>query len=164
MVKINTTKGFTLIEILLVVALVSIITFWGLFMSVDNYHQSSFINERDTLVSALTHARSQAINNVCIGTSAVHCTNGKDHGVHIKTSGGLVIEYIVFQGTTYNPNDPTNEIIQTNYTTSTPGPNEVYFERISGKVNAPAAIVLNGIASETSTINIGTEGQIYWDH
>jgi len=56
-----------------------IITAFGLVMNMNAFRGFSFRNDRDTMVAALQKARSQAINNICLGTG---CTDGKPHGVY----------------------------------------------------------------------------------
>ncbi len=161
----NLNKGFTLMEVLLVIGLFSIVASLGLFVSLDSYNNSSFHNERGLLVSALMRARSQAINNVCLDATGVPpCTDGKPHGVHIDN--GVVTQYILFQGSTYSLTDATNEPVKTNYSITSSGANEVIFQELSANVAAaiptPVKITLQGGVNESSDISIGLEGQISW--
>jgi prepilin-type N-terminal cleavage/methylation domain-containing protein len=156
------SKGFTLMEVLLVIGLITIVASFGLFVSMDSYNSSSFQNDRNLLVSTLMRARSESINNVCLSTTSSPCTDGKPHGVHLDTSGGLVTQYVLFQGTTYNPTDPINEIIKTNHYLTISGTTDVYFTELSDSVTTPVTITLKDNSTSTSDINIGGEGQITW--
>src|ERR1700690_15728 len=125
---LSKNKGITLIEVIVVIALVAIVSSFGLFISMDNYNDSSFRNERDLFISALMHARAQAMDNTCLDTSTVNCTDGKEHGVYIdKTGNDVVTDYVIFQGATYNAEDPTNEIIKANHYITSSGASEVDF-------------------------------------
>ena len=64
---LSLSKGFTLMEVLVVIALLGVIFSLSVFISLDTYRGSSFRNERDTLVGVLQEARSEAMNNICIG-------------------------------------------------------------------------------------------------
>lgn len=155
-------KGFTLLEILITIGLLAIVASLGLFVSMESYHNSSFHNERDLFISALQHARAQAVNNVCIGLS---CTEGQPHGVHIVTTAGTVTHYIVFQGTTYNSVDPLNTVIDVGKNISqnlqVTGMTDVYFDQLSASTT-PTTITLQNNLGESSVITIGNEGQISW--
>ena len=61
--KICIARGFTLIEILVVVAIFTILASLGLFMTMDAYRATSSRSERDIVVSLLEQARSRAMNN-----------------------------------------------------------------------------------------------------
>jgi prepilin-type N-terminal cleavage/methylation domain-containing protein len=156
-------RGFTLIEVLVVIGLITIIASIGLFVSIDTYHDSTFHNSRDLLVSALQHARALAVNNVCVGT----CTDGKPHGVHIVfDTGSNVSKFIVFQGTVYNPADTNNISFEIKKNVSATfratGITDVYFTELSGNPNTTGNINLSDNLGENSVITIGSEGQILW--
>lgn len=129
----------------------------------DTYNNSSFKNERDLFISVLMHARAQAMHNICI-TSTLACTSGKAHGVHMDTVDGILTDYVLFQGETYDMTDPANEVIETTHFIESNGANEIVFEQLSGTVTNPVIITLTGSENESSVVTISTEGQIYWTH
>ncbi len=150
-------------EILVTIGLITILASLGLFVSMETYRNSSFRSERDVLIGALQHARSQAINNVCLGSG---CTEGQPHGVHIVINGsGFVTQFVVFQGTAYNPTAPTNATIEVAQNISQimtmTGATDIYFDQLSASTTA-TTITLTDNISESSTIIIGNEGQISW--
>jgi prepilin-type N-terminal cleavage/methylation domain-containing protein len=57
-------KGFTLLEIILAMAILFSVIAFGLAISYQDFQSSSFRNERDSLVAAMRRARSLAMNNV----------------------------------------------------------------------------------------------------
>ena len=57
-------RGFTLIEIVVVIALFTIITSLGLIMGLDAFRNTLHRSEVATVVSLLEKARSRAVNNI----------------------------------------------------------------------------------------------------
>ena len=90
----KTRAGMTLAEVIVVMAILSIVAAISLAVSMDSYRGYAFRGDRDMLVAVLQKARSQAINNICRGSS---CTNGKPHGVHFASPG----QYVIFEGTDF---------------------------------------------------------------
>ena len=155
--------GFTLIEIMMVMAFVAIIGGFTLIVSLDSYREYNFHSDRDLLVSALQRARSQAEGNVCLGAS---CTDGLPHGVSIHPADHPT-DYVIFQTIDANPDyahrDATQDVlIETNpATVFTPGSAEFVFGSLSGNPTTPGTITLSA-AGHSSTVTIGQEGQITW--
>ena len=156
--KIYTPKnGFTLIEMLVVLSIFILMAGAVLSALMDSFQEYSFQDEQDTLVSTLQKARSDAMNNVCIGV----CSGGQNHGVHFESN-----RYIIFQGNIYNPIDVTNEIIPYSPSVSLHGLSDVVFSRFSGNASTTPEdkwdIVLSDTLGHTSTTTVNTEGQITW--
>lgn len=148
-------RGFTLTEILIVMALISVVAGLSTIMSMDNYHSYSFSNERDLIVAVLHKARSQAINNMCLGAG---CTDGRPHGVHIVGN-----QYTVFQGPTFAGRDSAvDEIVRANAPVTLTGATDVIFSQLSGSASSTASITISDATAHTSTITINSEGQISW--
>ncbi|HEY9585496.1 MAG TPA: prepilin-type N-terminal cleavage/methylation domain-containing protein [Candidatus Paceibacterota bacterium] len=149
--------GFTLIEILVVVALLATISGFGLIVGMDSYRGYAFRADRDTLVSLLQRARSQSINNICIGAS---CTNGKPHGVFIDATSG---QYILFQGAAYATRDSVvDEVTGVSPLVKHSGLTEVVFAQLSGDASSTGDIILSGTAGQVSTTSVNAVGQIAW--
>src|SRR3989339_112068 len=85
---ISPKSGFTLLEVMIVVAILAIIMGVTMSSGFGFYNNQSLIGERDGLVSLLRHARGRAMNNM----------NQSSHGVYISTSTN---QYILFQGASY---------------------------------------------------------------
>ena len=150
-------RGVTLIEIVIVLALVVIVGKAALLVSFDSYRDSSFRTDRMALVTALEHARAESIGGVC---EAAPCTDAQPHGVMIGSS-----TYIVFEGPDYASRDQDADVsIEANPATLRSGLMEIVFATSSGDVAHPGTIILTDTASRTSTITVGDEGQISWSN
>lgn len=163
-------KGFTLLEIAIVIAIISVLAAVGLIFGLQNYLSYATKNERDVLVSVLIKARSQAINNVCIGSS---CSNGVSHGVKLtyNPTTYALEKYTIFQGTTYNANDPLNEDITPSHqlffsTTPANTVSQVVFQQLSGTVSLGGSgvgvMTLSDTTGRSFTISLTSEGRIAW--
>jgi len=139
--------GFTLIEILIVVGILSILVGLGLFIGNDFYRGYNLRLERSVMVSALQKARNQSMSN--IGQS--------NHGVYLTNDG-----FTIFQGPSYaGRSTSSDQIILSNLSVTHSGLNEIVFSQLSGQSNASGTITLNNGISST-TINVNYEGAISW--
>lgn len=158
----NLNKGFTLMEVLLVIGLLAMIFGLTAFSGMDSYHGSSFRNERDGMIGALQRARNQATNSICLGGAG--CTGSLPHGVHFTNT-----EYTIFQGNAYNAADPLNDVIDINapIQMSLGGFTDVIFSQFSGDASTvpsgtPSLTLTDSITGRNSVITIGGFGQITW--
>ena len=141
----SSSNGFTFVEILVVMAIITFMAGIGFFLSSDVFRSSSFSSDTDSLGIALQRARSQAINNI----------DEKPHG--IKITGG---DYIIFEGISYASRDTSkDETIKGNSTFTFTGPTEVVFTQLSGQCSLCGDIVIND-GSRTATILLNFEGRI----
>lgn len=151
--RTNSTTGFTVIELLLVLALVGIVSAFGLAMSLSSVARSSVQTERDLFVTLLLRgARAEAIANA----------GEEPRGIYIDNQNH---RYILFSGSSYSNNNATNRAIpytDDSLSISNTGGDTIIFEQLSGNVTTGAGTisVTNGVA--TQTININTVGQIDW--
>lgn len=139
-------KGFTLIEIIIAVFILTSIGALALFIGLDQYRSYALTAERDTILAILKKARNQAMNNI----------NEDPHGLSIQTS-----QYVIFQGASYASRIAANdEIIPKSASISTGGITEAVFNQLRGNIStAPGDItVSNNI--RTFTISINSEGRI----
>ena len=153
-------RGYTMIELVIVFALISLGLALTLFISMGDYTRSSFNDERDVILSTLYKARSQSINNMCFGDS---CTDGKTHGVYFGTAG----QYVVFQGDSYATRDAdVDEIITANgKAVSVSGITEVTFGRLRGDASVTplnTALTVQNTSGNVSVITVEPEGRIWW--
>ncbi len=154
-------KGFTLIELMIVLSIISLVVGIGLFFDFDSFRGHSFNSDRDTLISALQHARAKAVNNICRGDGS-ECSGGKPHGVYIDD---LNDKYVIFQGSNYSSSSPFNVILDASPTMTYEVGSlaKIVFEQLSGNVTSVGDIKLKDDASgRTSVITINSEGQIIW--
>jgi len=138
---------------------------FALFVSMDSYRGFSFRSERDTIISVLQKARSQAISNVCLGSG---CTDGKSHGVHIDMVNK---QYIIFQGANFIAGDATNQVIPENDKSISFSPNpppDIIFNQLTADAQdqtamscTPANCSITLIqGTNNTTVQINAEGQI----
>jgi prepilin-type N-terminal cleavage/methylation domain-containing protein len=140
-------RGFTLYEVLVVIAILAVLSGLGLFASIDFYKSYAFYSERNIVVSAIQKARSQSLANI----------NESKHGVYFGTNN-----YVIFQGENYDFRSAIyDEIIQTNSLVANSGLTEIVFEQLSGLPSATGTIALSDNL-RSSTISIGNEGRINW--
>lgn len=151
-------SGFMVLELVVVMGLLAIVGSLGLFMSMDSLRGGAFRDERDMVVSSLQRARSQAINNICLGSG---CVEGQKHGVHIGSG-----EYVIFQGENYDAATSTNIIIKSvSAAVFATGTENTVFNNLSGNLSVPtpAIITVFGLSRQaSSTISINAEGRITW--
>lgn len=154
------TRGFTLLESLVVLSIFTMLGGLGLIVSLDSYRGYAFRGERDTIVRVLAKARSQSLSNVCIGAT---CTDGKPHGVRIATGG-----YTIFQGASYDARESgVDELIasqSSGVSISGGAPIDVVFAQLSADVALPQSIMLVDDAGHSSAISVSAVGRISWSN
>ncbi len=156
---IKSGKGFTLIEVLIVIAILTLVLSLSMILSMDDYRGYSFRDERNKIIGLLEKSRSQAINNICLDIS---CDNGVSHGVYILNN-----TFTAFEGTSWSTRHPAqDEITEINKTITISGVNEVVFSQLSGDATTTpktiSDITLTDISGHNSVITINTEGNISW--
>lgn len=146
-------KGFTLIELVIVIAIFSIVATFGLFLSMDFYRTYNSNIAITKIVSVLSKARAQSLANI----------NEKEHGVHIDEG-----KYILFSRVApaifglQAPEDleiPAGSGV--NLATT-----DIIFERLTGKarnsISACPCYVEIESQGVTKTITVNSEGGIDW--
>ena len=147
-------KGFTYIELLMVIGIIGVILSFGIVMNIDSVTRTSILQERDLVVSLLlASARAQALANV----------DDVSHGIHIDNTNH---RYVFFKGNNYVEDATSNRI--TPFTsehitiTHSSGATDILFERLSGNVSAGAGtLIISGNGME-QRITITDVGQIDW--
>jgi prepilin-type N-terminal cleavage/methylation domain-containing protein len=151
--QIIRTVGFSLIELVLVMALVGVVASFSVAMSMSSLAKNAVTQERDLFITLLLRStRTAALANI----------DSVAHGVFIDNSSH---QYTLFNGTTYNSSDPSNRVIpysNNNLTFHSNGGDTIIFEPLSGNVisGTGTIAIANGVA--TSTIIIRDNGQIDW--
>jgi len=141
-------KGFTFIEIIMVVAILMALAGLGLIFGIDFYKTYSLDTERNVVSSILQKARSRAQNNF----------NQSSHGVYFQSDN----YYVIFQGVSYVSRDVAyDQLIPKNQALSISGISETIFEQLNGDSQIAGDVILNN-NRRTSIISINNEGGINW--
>lgn len=139
-------EGFTLIEILIAVGLLTLIVSLGLILSMDFYRTYAFNYEKDLLVSLLQQARSRSMANI----------NQLEHGVGFDTDEHA---YRVFEGTSVQTFE-ANKAIEINWDED----DDVVFSQLEGACQtcSPTTITLSGFGKNIDII-INNQGRIDYE-
>ncbi len=169
--KISTAKahqaqaGFTLIELLVVLGMLAMVGSLALVVSMTSYRGYSFRNERDSLISSLERARSEAVSNMCFSSAGAPCINGKPHGLHIMSG-----QYVVFQGTSWASRDSAvdEQVPIQSKAIMFSGVSDVVFDELVGTaVTIPAApmkiTLTDPTGKDVSVVSLTPEGRICVD-
>lgn len=138
-------RGFTLIEIIIVVALFSALVSFGLFMSMETYRGTLFRSERSIVVSALEKARSRALANM------------------YQTPWGVCFvapNYVIFRGTSCAPDLETNETIPANAANPAIFSAPIVFSQLAATTTGGSVTLAQD--GRTTTITVNYEGAISW--
>jgi len=138
--------GFTLIEILVVLALITAIASLGVTAGIDSYQRFLFRSNVDTATSLLQKARSSAIHNI----------GETNHGVDFDH---VPEKFVLFRGSSYLTRDSSFDLLVDRNKAITPsGLSEVVFEQLSGETADGDIVLTDGV--RTTTIEINHEGGI----
>ncbi len=146
LIRSSHQKGFTIAEVLITLAILSVLFSIGLPVGWDFYTTYQFDSETQTFVAALEQARSAALVN----------RNQSAHGVYFDTN-----DFIVFQGSsfatrnvTFDKKMPRNSIITIS------GSNEIVFTSLSAET---ASSTYNfAFNTKNRTIYVTTQGGIIY--
>ncbi len=142
-------NGFTLIEVLVVIGLLSVIAMMTIVTGISTVNRDTLAEERDLLVLLIAQARSRALANV----------NQSAHGVHI--AGNV---YTQFEGESLAGSDPAKHrtIPRASNVTISPIDVDIVFSQRSGNVTTGAGTITLAKESHTMTIEINNAGRIEW--
>lgn len=150
--SVKTNKGFSIIEIMIVLGIFSLIMGTGLFISTNSFENHYFISEEKLTASLLRAARSRALNNF----------NQSPHGLLISNN-----EFILFEGNNFNPENNDNENFPRNksveITSDFENENDetiVVFENLTGRASPDEGSIFLKNKTSSSTIRIFYEGRI----
>lgn len=151
-------RGFTLLEVIVVMALTTVIGGITLFVTMETYSRSALHTEKDSFIALLQRARMLSMNNICLG----ECEDGRPHGVHV-TDGG----YVLFQGVAYDPNDPLNTTFPAEPSLKRAGSlmeRDVVFTALSGDSDCDPVceLSLQAPGGPTAIVSITGDGRILW--
>jgi prepilin-type N-terminal cleavage/methylation domain-containing protein len=145
--KQNNKKGFTLIEIVIVLTIFCLITSFGLVIDLNTFKTNTFSNEESKVVSILAKARSRAMTNYY----------NSAHGVCY-----LAPNYIIFRDGVCDGSG-TDETILANVNIAS-SPATIFptfiFSRLTGNTTGATIHITDGI--KNTDIIINDEGTINW--
>ncbi len=153
MKKVELEKGFTLMEMLVVIGLVGVIATMSLFIDINSFRGDAFRSEVNNLGLALQTARADALNNI----------DQEQHGVAINPAG--YEGYVIFEGNSYDERDSSkDEDTKSSYevTFSPTSPTEITFEQLSGDAEDTDITMIDPNRNITAVISINHEGKISW--
>lgn len=148
MLKQKPTAGFTLLEVLIVVMILSTIVSTALFFSYGEYRNTARRSESVIVATLLRSARSQAMSTV----------GGVAHGLAFLPDG-----YMRFAGASLAASDPASrEFVPLSYHVwfATSSPREVVFAPLSGTTSEATIILIDAETDSSSSITITYEGHI----
>lgn len=154
-------RGFTFIELIIVVGLIGILLTFSMVMSFSSISRSSVIQERDLFVSLLlTGTRAKAIANV----------SQKSHGIHIDNA---CHRYILFVGNPPTPALPSDGVCSpkdsreipftnTSLSVTNTGGSSIVFAQLSGDALTGVGTLTFAMGSTTQEVEINSAGRINW--
>lgn len=146
-------RAFTMIELLVVVAIISILTGMTLFGFGGIANNNALTGAHRQVLSALEEARARALAS----------SNDSAHGVHFSATA-----LTLFEGDTYDVSDPSNRVITLSGRVSVSditlagGGTEIVFLKASGATTQAGTITVSLVsdASVSRTVVVETSGRI----
>lgn len=133
-------------EIVIVLALVSLIAAIGPTFSSSSISRSYALSERDLLVGLLTQTRANALANV----------HKSAHSLYVDSNS-----YVLYEGTNYSSGNTTNRIVPRLSKAQVTGLQTVTFLQLTADVVNPGTITITG-DTETYIVEINDAGRINW--
>ncbi|OGG43916.1 hypothetical protein A3G50_02805 [Candidatus Jorgensenbacteria bacterium RIFCSPLOWO2_12_FULL_42_11] len=139
-------KGFTILELMLVVGMLIVIFSLGFPIAFDFYKNYQLRAEGDKFISLLETTRNSSMINL----------NQLPHGIYRDNDN-----FVIFEGNSFAArNQSQDQNFPRAKTISVAGPNEIIFNSLSGQADSSAFVFNNGIKS--FNIYVNQEGQINW--
>jgi prepilin-type N-terminal cleavage/methylation domain-containing protein len=139
-------KGFSLIEVLIVLGVVGVIASIGTIFSMGSVSRSYTLSERDLLVGLLTQTRAKALANV----------HESAHSLHIATS-----TYVLYEGTIFSVSNSTNKHIPRVSKATLTGLDTTTFLPLTADVASSGVITVSG-DTQSYEIEVNSIGRINW--
>lgn len=154
MIHNSSSKGFSLVELLLALSIVAIVAVVGV-TSLSNFNTEKALSlEAGKVVSLLVKARSLTLS----------AKGGDVYGVHFDTD-----KAVLFKGTSYvagtagNQAQPVNSAVRISATVLAGGGAEVLFKKLSGTTTQSGTVTLASVknGSLTKVVTISVTGTAY---
>jgi prepilin-type N-terminal cleavage/methylation domain-containing protein len=140
-------RGFTLIEVLIVIALLALAAGATLIIGTDSIGRATASRERDMVASLLHTARAEALANV----------DEKKHGVHVGSDS-----YVLFSGNSYSAGASDNREFPKEGAVTVSGPSDIIFDALSAKVGTGVGTLLFTDSAASASVSINAVGRIDW--
>jgi type IV fimbrial biogenesis protein FimT len=149
--KMNPTRGFTLMEIVTAITIVLILLGIGIGTFYRQRSTSQIKPIADGIVAILEHAKADAVAG----------KNGSNFGVNFGST-----TYTYFSGSSYNASDPNNLVntISSQFVINDTiaGGSSIIFARLSGTPSATGTITVSDTqdSSDTKIVSVGSGGEV----
>lgn len=141
-------NGFTLLELLLVMGIAAILLSLTTINLVKVQRNVSVSAATDTLIADLKSQQIKAMS----GSSG-----GGDFGIHFTSSNS----YVLFHGTSYDLNDPTNFSVSLDDPLKvSSSPVDIIFSKPSGETTTSTVTINNTAGGEVQTLTINKYGVV----
>ncbi len=145
-VPVNSLTGFTLIEVLLVLALLGLIV--GLAAPVVWSFSMQNDLDLETAIAAQTMRRAQSL--------AVYGSNDSSWGVKLESR-----DVTLFSGSSFAGRDlDFDEVFHLPSVLTVAGPSEIIFSKLNGQPGATGTLVLSNNIDQSRTLNINAAGMV----
>ncbi len=142
-------KGFTLVEILLVIGVLAMIVGLGITVDFSSFNSTTLNGEEAKIISLLEKARSRSMSNM-FDTTHGFCYDGATDN------------YVIFKGSTCTTTGsdliPASTLISENSSTTFPA--TIIFSQLTGNSTTSTIHITDGTKSKDITIN--NAGTINW--
>lgn len=150
-------KGFTLVEIIVVIAIFSILISLGVLMSMETFRGTFHRSERDTIVSLLEKARSRSMANIN-ETSWSVCYIAPNY---VIAKGSACTPAAAFDSVEANPAVAS----ASNFSRTPSAFPAITFAQLSGDASSltiPVTITIKEPGRGDQTVQINSQGLIDW--
>lgn len=151
-IKINSQQGFSLIEFIIVFVLIGIITAFATPVLLRSFVENELKNSQFRVVDDLRRAQAFSMFK----------RRNKQWGVHFATNS-----FTFFEGATYNPTDPDNEVTNLSPTitltgiTINGGGADIVFNKVYGDTSNYGTIILTEAnTSTTRSVTVNEVGMV----
>ncbi len=145
--KINVKRGFTLVEMMLVIGILVIIAGLAIPFYQSFQISSALDNAGQEIIQSLRNAQSKAMSSQGLSS----------YGVHFDTN-----QFVIFKGNIYNPVDAENEIFEVANTVdiTSNGSYNVVFSVGEGLPDAQPIITVTSSNNKSKSISINELGRV----
>lgn len=141
-------KGFTLIEIIVVVAIFTLIIAFSSIIDLSAFKRDIFRAEQSTIVSTLEKARSRSMANMFQSAHGVCYASGNYIIFYDGSCDGTLTDELILANTNIAENPLTTF------------PTNIIFSQLAGTTTGATIHITDGVKS--ADININNEGAINW--